>query len=151
MASLPDGIKYGFVTGQFIRAVADSPTDVDALPDAVPAQGTVRFLPAKTQLLASNKALVLAAPDTFNLDTEGWIVDKQNNRGVWFVIGDYSAVIDLVGIGQISAGYRLTESHTPANPLYVPQYVGKNAGDSPTSSYDSGFGEGGFGTGSFGI
>ena len=43
--ALPASYSWGFVVGQVIHAIADTTADVDRLPQARAATGTIRFEP----------------------------------------------------------------------------------------------------------
>lgn len=51
MTALPSNIGFGLVVGQWLRAVANPPTDPQRNPDAVPAQGTVLFTASPAYLV----------------------------------------------------------------------------------------------------
>lgn len=118
MTALPAEVTYGKVVGQFLLAVQDG-VDADSLPDAQPAQGTIRFEPLQPnqRLLQPTPATLTSRLKTCSLDGEGFLVDAQGNRGVWLVTGRYQLVFRLKGARILPREILVTEDHTEMYPL----------------------------------
>lgn len=119
MTTLPPEIAYGKVVGRFILADADSPTDLDVLPDAVAAEGTITFTPTVPNIKVSTPrpTTVVKKSLFFDLDAEGYLVDRNGLDGVWLVTGDYTVTFQLTGIQIIPLVISVTTLHTDAAPL----------------------------------
>lgn len=98
---LPDTLTYGKVIGRFVLAVADVPEDPDALPNAVPAVGTISF----TSMNPLTKATAATPPTTVvrsvipaAIDNNGYLYnpkDPEGPRGIWLVAGPYKVAYSL--------------------------------------------------------
>lgn len=92
MADLPANVNYGTVTGRLVAAVADTTTDVNALPDMLPISGTVTFTPKLTSGFAKNITQLLTIvplPITCPLEAStGFLLDPTGARGVTMVATD---------------------------------------------------------------
>jgi hypothetical protein len=87
-ATIPAGVAYGYVAGQFVLAYGDTVADTDHLPDPVAATGTVTFSPyAKS--FAAGSALVVPREIQCTLDENGNLVDPTARPGVWLIAGRY--------------------------------------------------------------
>ena len=85
---VPDNLKYGTVTGQFLL-----PTTKDGL--TVPATGTIVFKPSASSLLyISTPAPVAILRDAIEctLDEEGYLVGPDGQRGVQLVATDQESI-----------------------------------------------------------
>lgn len=93
--ALPSNISYGTIVGQFIAAVQDR-SDADALPDSIPVQGTVTFLPNITYLKninsVPNPVTMIKTPTVCYLDTDGYLSEMISpgvfRRGVKLIATD---------------------------------------------------------------
>ena len=94
MAALPSNVGYGTVTGQFILGVADTAADTDALPEAVPAVGSIVFSPLISYVPdAAARVVLVPQPVTVTLDSLGYIVSPGNSavRAVTLIASDNDA------------------------------------------------------------
>lgn len=81
-------MQYGTVTGRFLAAVADTPSDPNENPDEVPLQGTVTFTPSAAALkVAGQGATVLPVPISGTLDADGYLT-LNGQRGVTLIATD---------------------------------------------------------------
>ena len=115
----PSNLKTGTVVGQFVTSVTDGP-DADALPENVPAKGTVTFT-ASTGVVLSyadnpNPVAVLKAPIVCPLDSEGYLCSPgTTNRGVNLLATDDP---DLNPVGWVwKVSYQLSDQNN--KPLYT--------------------------------
>lgn len=124
MANLPDGTLYGTVVGQFIQAVADS-ADVDRNPDSLPMSGTITFTPAATRVAlpdtVPNPVTMFQKTITATLDSEGYLIGPDGQRGVLLVASDspgnptdftYSVAVSLTGVQTFSFSFFLNAGAT---------------------------------------
>jgi len=112
--TLPESTRYGRVRGSFIRAKADNtntPDDVDELPDALPAVGTITFDPAPTLItLDLSKDIVIPDPIVVDLDASGqideWLVANTNsNPSNW----TYEVSFNIIGVTIAPFNIEVTE------------------------------------------
>jgi hypothetical protein len=83
--ALPADLKYGKVTGRFVLATGDTLLDVDHLPDANAASGTVTFTPAVDYLTITSSnppVTVIPATITCTVNAAGYITDSTGELGV---------------------------------------------------------------------
>lgn len=118
MPVLPSSLAYGRVTGRIILAVADS-NDVDALPDAQAAQGTVTFTPKDVEIRLGppEPVTVVKQPVICTLDSEGYLVDPEGQRGVWLVTGVYTVAYKVGKAPLPTHTILVNAAHTETNPL----------------------------------
>lgn len=145
MANLPYDIEFGFITGEFIAAVADTTEDTNFVPDERRVTGSVRLVPRGERMLTTDKKVVLNTAETVDI-TDGWIVDRTGRRGMWLVTGAWTATITIPGYTTMTANFTVTKNNTESAPLHVTEYVGAV----PVSPPPSGFGAASFGNYSFG-
>lgn len=118
MTALPAELEFGFVYFRTILAIADS-NDVGREPDAQGASGTVTFtskVPVVKTLLPEpvtiGKQVITCA-----LDSEGYLIDPRNERGVWLVAGEYVVTYDIANIILPNHDISVESTHTEVNPL----------------------------------
>ena len=91
----PSTLSYGIVVGQFLVSASDS-ADADALPDAVPASGTVTFTPSAGVVLDygtnPNPSAILRKPIVASLDPQGYLIGADGLRGVRLIATDNPTV-----------------------------------------------------------
>lgn len=98
MADLPSNVQSGLVEGRYILGVADG-DDVNREPDAIPAQGYVRFIASAAYLpdptAEPDPATILPAPVVAPLDDQGYVCTpdpddptKAGARGVRLIATD---------------------------------------------------------------
>lgn len=120
MASLPSDITYGYAIGQWIEAVADSPTDADRLPDPKPSVGTVTFTPTRTLITSIGGAHAIGVTprrQDCDLDNSGTLRDKAGAEGVWLVAGSYKVNLAIDGSAVVSYTITIGPEHTEEEPL----------------------------------
>lgn len=93
MVDLPVNMSYTKVTGHFVRIIADTLGDVNALPEQLPLQGKIFFKPtlnANAPYLKNPTQLLSMVADqvVVTLDANGFIVDVAGNQGIWLVATD---------------------------------------------------------------
>ena len=94
-AALPANITYGTVTGRFITAIGDTAGDVDALPEAVSAAGTITFTPQTSYAMDySAGVVIIPKPVIAVLDSQGYLTSPGNTaiRAVTLVASDNAAL-----------------------------------------------------------
>lgn len=88
---LPLNVGYGTVIGRYLLAYADS-SDVDPYPDGKPASGTILFTPSadyvKNASATPDPVTILPSTVSCNLDSEGYILGPDGNRGVRLIATD---------------------------------------------------------------
>lgn len=117
---LPSSYESGKVVCRIVHAVADTPNDPDAYPQARPAQGTVTFIPDEKQrrvVDADYPAIVMHEPVTVTLNDEGRIIDPEGNEGIWLIVGVWVVQFNLVGGSVQPYPVLVTSEHTMENPL----------------------------------
>ena len=136
MTALPVEVTYGKVVGQFLLDVQDG-VDADSLPDALPAQGTIRFEPLQPnqRLLQPTPATLASRLKTCSLDGEGFLVDAQGNRGIWLVTGRYQVVFRLKGARILPREILVTENHTEMYPLDLAYAIPPEGSELTMSQY----------------
>jgi hypothetical protein len=88
---LPSNVSFGTVTGAFLRAVADSPTDSDRDPEGLPvADLSVRFTASISPAIvrdtsATPPVTILIDPITAVVDSSGILVGPDGQPGVRLV------------------------------------------------------------------
>ena len=117
--ALPASYSWGFVVGQVIHAIADTTADVDRLPQARAATGTIRFEPLETlrKVTAEPAAFVAHEVVTATLGATGEMVDAEGQVGIWLVTGDYRVSFALSGAAIPSFNITVTAAHTLVAPL----------------------------------
>ena len=117
--ALPASYSWGFVVGQVIHAIADTTADVDRLPQARAATGTIRFEPLETlrKVTAEPAAFVAHEVVTATLGATGEMVDAEGQVGIWLVTGDYRVSFALSGAAIPSFNIAVTAAHTLVAPL----------------------------------
>jgi hypothetical protein len=88
--ALPTNLKFGTVTGQFLITASDG-ADVDTLPDAVPASGTITFTPSAGVIYSYGSNPVALAKDSIvcPLDSQGFLCSPGTvSRGVKLLATD---------------------------------------------------------------
>lgn len=133
--ALPESVRYGYVEGRILLAIADRPTDPDRYPDGKPPENaTVTFNPVLPILATSapTATLVVKAPITCTLDAEGYLVDPTLEIGVWLVTGQYEVSFKIEGATPIPP-YRIqvTHAYTEANPLNITTVMPDPGGPTP--------------------
>lgn len=118
--ALPTAYEYGRVIGRFLRAVGDG-EDVDAVPEAVPATGTVTFTPIVTSRIlidASDEPSPLITHEsiTCDLDAYGHIA-RNGVRGVWLWTGEWTVSFNVSGMSRTPFPILVTTAHTDLAPL----------------------------------
>lgn len=93
MVALPPDLSFGYITGQFLKVVADT-SDLDRFPDGEPWVGLeVTFKAGPSKLLSkSNKKFFLPQPIVCSTDANGYLIDAQGNQGVYLVATDQDSV-----------------------------------------------------------
>lgn len=122
-ATLPGTLSYGFVTGRFVLAVADTSEDPDVLPNANPVSGKVTFTSTNLvskETLATPPTTVIRSVIPGAFDENGDLYnpsDPSGPRGLWLVTGNYKVSYSLSS-GSL-AGHEIVvlPSHTEENPL----------------------------------
>lgn len=117
--ALPASYSWGFVVGQVIHAIADTAGDVDRLPQARAATGTIRFEPLETlrKVTAEPAAFVAHEVVTATLGTTGELVDADGQVGIWLVTGDYRVSFAITGAAIPGFNITVTDAHTLVAPL----------------------------------
>lgn len=120
----PPTVNFGFVTGRFALAVADTAQDEDHLPNFVPASGTVTFRPNASKLITSTPTRYISPqPVTVNLNSAGAVADSNGLNGVWLVVGSYQVSFKLAGLTVSSFDVTVTVEHTQSAPLDLVLYT----------------------------
>lgn len=117
---LPSSYTYGKVVCRIVHAVADTPEDEDALPQARPASGTVTFTPLENKRRVTDTdypAFVLHENITVSLSSTGRIIDSEGRVGVWLYTGQWRVAFELEGGSVDAFDIDVTEAHTNENPL----------------------------------
>lgn len=87
-------IKYAFVTGRYLSGAADSPEDVDRLPNNLAVSGSVTFTPRAKYILmpggAPDPVTILPMSITCEIDSEGYL-SQNGARGLWLISNDTPA------------------------------------------------------------
>jgi parallel beta-helix repeat protein len=119
MPTMPAALTYGYVTGQYLLAVADSSRDDDHLPDPIAATGTVRFKPTTAAIRSAGGLSPVVVPQTINagIDDQGFLVDPTGARGVWLVAGSYDVSFQLGAVALAPFRIFVGTEHTEASPL----------------------------------
>lgn len=88
--TLPVSLRYGQVKWAAVSAHADSASDPDALPDAIPVTGSVTFTPSARVFLIidDNPVTVIATDVTYQLGDDGVLRDSQGNDTVTLLAND---------------------------------------------------------------
>lgn len=103
----PAETTFGFVSGRFALAVADTSRDEDHLPDFIPAAGSISFKPATSKIItASPNRYIVPQTIVGTLNNLGALSDANNLDGVWMITGVYAVTL-LVG-GQTKRSCRWT-------------------------------------------
>ena len=118
--ALPTAYEYGRVIGRFLRAVGDG-EDVDAVPEAVPATGTVTFTPIITSRILIDASvepspLITHEPITCELDAYGHIA-RNGVRGVWLWTGEWAVSFNVSGMSRTPFPILVSTAHTDIAPL----------------------------------
>ena len=118
--ALPTAYEYGRVIGRFLRAVGDG-EDVDVVPEAVPATGTVTFTPIVTSRIlidasAEPSPLITHESITCDLDAYGHIA-RNGVRGVWLWTGEWTVSFNVSGMSRTPFPILLSTAHTDIAPL----------------------------------
>ena len=118
--ALPTAYEYGRVIGRFLRAVGDG-EDVDAVPEAVPATGTVTFTPIITSRILIDASvepspLITHEPITCELDAYGHIA-RNGVRGVWLWTGEWTVSFNVSGMSRTPFPILVSTAHTDVAPL----------------------------------
>ena len=118
--ALPTAYEYGRVIGRFLRAVGDG-EDVDAVPEAVPATGTVTFTPIITSRILIDASvepspLITHEPITCELDAYGHIA-RNGVRGVWLWTGEWTVSFNVSGMSRTPFPILVSTAHTDIAPL----------------------------------
>ena len=93
---LPADIPFGYVVGRFMLAVGDTPADEDALPDAAPVLGTVRFRPEVPIIVSLENQPTTIVTQTVEASlVNGVLTDSSGNEGVWLVAGVYNVTFQM--------------------------------------------------------
>ena len=131
MTTLPAEITYGRVVGRWILAVADTPDDVDELPEAQVPTGNVSFTRINTYsiredttqadgtyvgILKQNVATVLGADGELRMN-------QAAPPGVWLITGYYKVSATIAGAQWPSFDIEVTTAHTQENPLDLIAYT----------------------------
>lgn len=74
--TLPVEYEWGHVQARVIHAMADTINDVDRLPEARAAVGSITFTPL-VKLQVASQAFVSNSPVTCSLDSNGYLVDAE--------------------------------------------------------------------------
>lgn len=107
--AIPEGTTFGRVRARFITGVADTPDDIDDLPDFHVLQGNVTFTAEVRQPLSVNdEDILVPAPVTVTLDPDGRLDEYliSSDIGGW----TWRATFELVGVSirpysfQVPAG-----------------------------------------------
>ena len=123
--ALPTAYEYGRVIGRFLRAVGDGEDgdgeDVDAVPEAVPATGTVTFTPIITSRILIDASvepspLITHEPITCELDAYGHIA-RNGVRGVWLWTGEWTVSFNVSGMSRTPFPILVSTAHTDIAPL----------------------------------
>lgn len=119
MPELPTALTYGHVVGRYLLAVGDTTRDEDRLPDAVAAQGTVRFRPTVAAIRSAAGLSPVVVPQlvTATLDDEGYLLDSAGSRGVWLVVGSYDVSFQFGAVALAPFRIFVTADHTIDTPL----------------------------------
>lgn len=118
--ALPTAYEFGRVIGRFLRAVGDG-EDVDSVPEAVPAKGTVTFTPITTSRILIDSSsepspLITHEAITCTLDAYGHI-SRNGVRGVWLWTGEWNVAFNVSGISRTQFPILVTNAHTDVAPL----------------------------------
>lgn len=117
---LPSSYKYGKVVGRIVHAVADTPEDEDAYPQARGARGTVNFSPIekfRRVQTPGETALVMHEPVECSLSSTGRIIDAEGRIGVWLIQGTWIVAFNLDGGSVDSFEITVGPEHTDESPL----------------------------------
>lgn len=120
----PASVNFGFVTGRFALAVADTAADVDHKPDFVPASGTVSFTPAVAKIVTSDPARYISPQTvTASLNSAGVLSDGNGLSGIWLIAGTYAVSFKLAGLTVQKFNVTVEPTHTEAAPLDLVLYT----------------------------
>lgn len=120
----PPVVPFGFVTGRFALAVADTSRDEDHMPDFEPAKGEILFRPAAAKIVAQSPSRYISPLTvTCTLNPLGQVADANGLGGIWLVAGTYSVTFKLTGISVPAFDIVVTAEHTIAAPLDLVQYA----------------------------
>lgn len=116
---LPAEHTWGFVVGRIIHATADTTADVDRLPEARAAKGSIRFEPRSklSKVLTSPTAFVGYEVATATLNSLGELTDTEGQVGIWLISGVYGVSFSIEGVTIPSFEIEVTPAHTPETPL----------------------------------
>ena len=116
---LPAEHTWGFVVGRIIHATADTTADVDRLPEARAASGSIRFEPRSklSKVLTSPTAFVGYEVTTATLNSLGELTDAEGQVGIWLISGVYGVSFSIEGITIPSFEIEVTPAHTSETPL----------------------------------
>lgn len=122
IALLPEVVS-GKVVARFIERQADSPDDVDLLPQARAAQGTVTLTPTSPEARYDDPdtltTLVFMTPLNLTLDADGAVAE-------WVPVGEYTVRVRITrptGIAPKQATITVLPTHTDADPLDIVDYL----------------------------
>ena len=133
---LPSSVRYGFVTGRILLAIADRTTDSDRLPDGVtPPAGKVTFTPIVRQSVEQPSALVIRDTVTCGIDAGGYLTDPAGGRGVWLIAGQYRVQITTTAAQIPELRVEVTSAHTEAAPLDIVQYITPDGAPAPVPQW----------------
>lgn len=86
--TLPSNVGYGTVVGRFLLAYADG-SDSDAMPDGVPAKGTIVFTPSpaflKDASASPSPVTIIPAKVQATIDSSGYLQGPDGARGIRLV------------------------------------------------------------------
>lgn len=119
---LPTSYKMGKAVGRIIHAVADTPEDEDALPQAKPASGKVTFTPQEKQRKVTDEnypAIAMHEQFVSTLNTSGRITDSEGRNGIWLLEGIWRVDFALDAGSIESFDIQITPEHDDENPLDI--------------------------------
>ena len=116
---LPAEHTWGFVVGRIIHATADTKADVDRLPEAKAAKGSIRFEPRSklSKVLTSPTAFVGYEVVTATLNSLGELTDAEGQVGIWLISGVYGVSFSIEGVTIPPFEIEVTPAHTQETPL----------------------------------
>lgn len=132
MADFPSNVSYGTVTGDMSWFMADSPTDIDTLPERRPVLGTVRFTP-KVDAVVNVEARQVYFCDTmsvstdefgrFSIDLVATSADHLSPSG-WTYLMEVKPDVSLGG--RASQGFKFNITLAPGEVLDLSEIILRN-------------------------
>lgn len=118
LGPLPSSYSWGFVTGRFIHAQADTTGDLDRFPEARGSNGRVTFSPLERlkKVLDGEPAFVNHEDVLANV-VDGYIVDAEGYEGIYLISGAYRVSFNISGMSIPTFDIEVTGDYDIDNPL----------------------------------